>query len=141
MIRVIALTGCWGSEVVSLRKSDALSHKSTFFSQSSSLGLNRQIAAVTTARGRDARAPRGLVGRTPLRHWGEVQELAGDAVFLASEAASFVAGQTLLVDGGMTSVLSNRVDFPPDQVVAGDLGQNYSTDLYEAAKECSVSDQ
>lgn len=49
MIRVIALTGCWGSEVVSLRKSDALSHKSTFFSQSSSLGLNRQIAAVTTA--------------------------------------------------------------------------------------------
>jgi gluconate 5-dehydrogenase len=46
-----------------------------------------------------------LVGRTPLRRWGEVQELAGAAVFLASQAASFVAGQTLLVDGGITSVL------------------------------------
>jgi len=46
-----------------------------------------------------------LVGRTPLRCWGEVQELAGAAVFLASDAASFVSGQTLLVDGGITSVL------------------------------------
>ena len=46
-----------------------------------------------------------LVGRTPLRRWGEVQELAGAAVFLASQAASFVTGQTLLVDGGITSVL------------------------------------
>ena len=46
-----------------------------------------------------------LVGRTPLRRWGEVQELAGAALFLASHAASFVSGQTLLVDGGITSVL------------------------------------
>jgi gluconate 5-dehydrogenase len=46
-----------------------------------------------------------LVGRTPLRRWGEIQELAGAAVFLASQAASFVTGQTLLVDGGITSVL------------------------------------
>jgi hypothetical protein len=57
MIRVIALTGCWRSEVISLRKSDALSHKPTFFSQGSSIDLNRQIAAVTTASGRDVRAP------------------------------------------------------------------------------------
>ncbi|RWC77488.1 glucose 1-dehydrogenase [Mesorhizobium sp. M8A.F.Ca.ET.208.01.1.1] len=46
-----------------------------------------------------------LTGRTPMRRWGEVQELAGAAVFLASDAASFVSGQTLLVDGGITSVL------------------------------------
>jgi gluconate 5-dehydrogenase len=46
-----------------------------------------------------------LTGRTPMRRWGEVQELAGAAVFLASDAASFVTGQTLLVDGGITSVL------------------------------------
>ncbi|UCI06666.1 glucose 1-dehydrogenase [Mesorhizobium sp. B1-1-8] len=46
-----------------------------------------------------------LTGRTPMRRWGEVRELAGAAVFLASDAASFVTGQTLLVDGGITSVL------------------------------------
>ncbi|MBZ9681636.1 glucose 1-dehydrogenase [Mesorhizobium sp. B2-3-14] len=46
-----------------------------------------------------------LTGRTPMRRWGEVRELAGAAVFLASDAASFVNGQTLLVDGGITSVL------------------------------------
>ena len=46
-----------------------------------------------------------LTGRTPMRRWGDVGELAGAAVFLASDAASFVTGQTLLVDGGITSVL------------------------------------
>lgn len=46
-----------------------------------------------------------LTDRTPMRRWGEVEELAGAAVFLASDAASFVTGQTLLVDGGITSVL------------------------------------
>ncbi|MBZ9863085.1 glucose 1-dehydrogenase [Mesorhizobium sp. CA12] len=46
-----------------------------------------------------------LAGRTPMRRWGDVEELAGAAVFLASDAASFVTGQTLLVDGGITSVL------------------------------------
>lgn len=46
-----------------------------------------------------------LTGRTPMRRWGEVRELAGAAVFLAPDAASFVSGQTLLVDGGITSVL------------------------------------
>ncbi len=46
-----------------------------------------------------------LTARTPMRRWGEVHELAGAVVFLASDAASFVTGQTLLVDGGITSVL------------------------------------
>jgi gluconate 5-dehydrogenase len=43
--------------------------------------------------------------RTPLGRWGEVDELAGAAVFLASDAASFVTGQILYVDGGMTSAV------------------------------------
>ncbi|KAB0682805.1 glucose 1-dehydrogenase [Aureimonas leprariae] len=43
--------------------------------------------------------------RTPLGRWGEVGELAGAAVFLASDASSFVTGQILYVDGGMTSVV------------------------------------
>jgi NAD(P)-dependent dehydrogenase (short-subunit alcohol dehydrogenase family) len=38
--------------------------------------------------------------RTPMRRFGKVEELAGAAVFLASEAASFVSGEILVVDGG-----------------------------------------
>ena len=46
--------------------------------------------------------PRGqeLLLRTPMRRFGRVEELAGAAVFLASEAASFVTGAVLPVDGG-----------------------------------------
>ena len=38
--------------------------------------------------------------RTPMRRFGKVDELAGAAVFLASEAASFITGHLLVVDGG-----------------------------------------
>ena len=46
--------------------------------------------------------PRGeeLILRTPMRRFGEAKELAGTAVYLASEAASFVTGEIVAVDGG-----------------------------------------
>ena len=43
--------------------------------------------------------------RAPIGRWGRVEELAPVAVFLASDAASFVNGHVLYVDGGMTGVL------------------------------------
>jgi NAD(P)-dependent dehydrogenase (short-subunit alcohol dehydrogenase family) len=47
-----------------------------------------------TARGQE------FLVRTPMKRFGRVEELAGAAVFLASDAASFVTGQILVVDGG-----------------------------------------
>jgi NAD(P)-dependent dehydrogenase (short-subunit alcohol dehydrogenase family) len=46
--------------------------------------------------------PRGheLLMRTPMGRFGKTEELVGAAVFLASDGASFVTGQTLVVDGG-----------------------------------------
>ncbi|MBP1886091.1 SDR family oxidoreductase [Sinorhizobium mexicanum] len=46
-----------------------------------------------------------LEKRTPAARWGEVDELVGAAVFLASRASSFVNGHTLYVDGGITTCL------------------------------------
>lgn len=46
-----------------------------------------------------------LEKRTPAGRWGEVGELIGAAVFLASDASSFINGHTLYVDGGITTSL------------------------------------
>jgi gluconate 5-dehydrogenase len=43
--------------------------------------------------------------RTPQRRWGEIEELGGAAVFLASPAANFINGHVLYVDGGFTAVV------------------------------------
>ena len=47
-------------------------------------------------------SPRGqeFKQRTPMGRFGQVSELAGAAVFLASESASFVSGEIIVVDGG-----------------------------------------
>ena len=55
--------------------------------------LNRELLD-GTARGQE------FLLRTPMRRFGQLDELAGPAVFLASESASFVNGEVLVVDGG-----------------------------------------
>jgi NAD(P)-dependent dehydrogenase (short-subunit alcohol dehydrogenase family) len=47
-----------------------------------------------TERGRE------LLTRTPMKRFGKISELTGAAVFLASDAASFITGQCIVVDGG-----------------------------------------
>ncbi|HMC77253.1 MAG TPA: 3-oxoacyl-ACP reductase family protein [Vicinamibacterales bacterium] len=44
-----------------------------------------------------------FIAQIPLGRWGELDEIAGPAVFLASEAASFITGSSLFVDGGWTA--------------------------------------
>jgi len=46
-----------------------------------------------------------LINRTPNKRWGDVEDLAGAAVFLASDASRFVNGHILYVDGGVTASL------------------------------------
>ncbi len=48
-----------------------------------------------TERGRE------FIMRTPMKRFGKVEELAGAAIFLASDAASFVNGEIIIVDGGL----------------------------------------
>ena len=56
--------------------------------------LNQQLLQ-GTGRGQE------FIARTPMKRFGRVEELAGAAVFLASDAASFTAGEVLVVDGGL----------------------------------------
>ena len=57
---------------------------------------------VGTERGRE------VIMRTPMDRFGELEELIGAAVFLASDAASFVTGVILPVDGGVLASAVNR---------------------------------
>jgi gluconate 5-dehydrogenase len=46
-----------------------------------------------------------VLSRTPIERWGQPEDIAGTAVFLASSASDFVTGQILYVDGGWVAAL------------------------------------
>ncbi len=48
---------------------------------------------------------RWITQRTPARRWGRVEDVVGPAIWLASDAADFVNGQVIYVDGGITAVI------------------------------------
>ncbi len=54
------------------------------------------------ARG-DSGIEQGLLARVPMQRWATPEEIAGPAVFLASDAAAFITGQSLVVDGGLSA--------------------------------------
>jgi NAD(P)-dependent dehydrogenase (short-subunit alcohol dehydrogenase family) len=63
------------------------------------------IVTEQSARGRaDKTHYESVIARTPAGRWGLPEDLAGAAMFLASDAASFVTGHTLVVDGGYSIV-------------------------------------
>ncbi len=51
----------------------------------------------------DATFKAGIVSRIPLGRVGETNDIAGPAIFLCSDAAAFITGQVLAVDGGLTA--------------------------------------
>jgi gluconate 5-dehydrogenase len=71
--------------------------------QVNGLGPGYFKTELTQALVADAAFTAWLAGRTPAGRWGEVEELGGAAVFLASDASSFVTGHVLYVDGGLTA--------------------------------------
>ncbi len=63
------------------------------------------ITDLTRVLADDPEFDRWVKANVPLRRWGEPRELIGAAIFLASDAASYVNGRTLHVDGGWRASL------------------------------------
>ena len=49
-----------------------------------------------------------IVAKTPAERWGEVEDLMGPAVFLASDASNFINGHVLYVDGGILAYIGRQ---------------------------------
>ncbi|MBI1376204.1 MAG: glucose 1-dehydrogenase [Frankiales bacterium] len=52
----------------------------------------------------DEGTEKGLLATVPMARWGTVEEIAAPAVFLASDASSFMTGHVLVVDGGLSAM-------------------------------------
>jgi gluconate 5-dehydrogenase len=73
--------------------------------QCNGIGPGYFLTEMTRALADDPTFDAWLKSRTPAQRWGDPKELIGAAVFLASEASSYVNGQILYVDGGMLATI------------------------------------
>ena len=63
------------------------------------------VTPLTEALVNDSQFNTWLCNRTPSNRWGKLDELIGACIFLSSNASSFVNGQTIYVDGGITACI------------------------------------
>jgi gluconate 5-dehydrogenase len=63
------------------------------------------LTELTQPLAQDPKFDAWIKGRTPAGRWGDVTDLTGACVFLASPAADFINGQLLTVDGGLSAVI------------------------------------
>ena len=68
------------------------------------IGPGYFMTDLTEALRRDPQRFSAINARIPLGRWGEPEDLAGIAVFLASDASDYITGQTIFVDGGWLAV-------------------------------------
>ncbi|REJ76819.1 MAG: SDR family NAD(P)-dependent oxidoreductase [Planctomycetota bacterium] len=61
---------------------------------------------MTTALQNDPGRSARVLERVPLRRWGECEDIAGAAVFLASDASRYITGHTIPIDGGAANVIA-----------------------------------
>lgn len=71
--------------------------------QANGIGPGYFITEMTQKLADDPQFDSWIKGRTPAARWGLPEELIGAAIFLASDASSFVSGQVVFVDGGLTA--------------------------------------
>ena len=110
------------SSVVSLAGAPLMSHyaaaKSAVVSLSQSLALECASSGIRVnallpgwiktdltefLRG-DEQTEKAVLQRVPMQRWGTAEEIAAVAVFLASDAASFITGQAIVADGGLSTM-------------------------------------
>jgi len=68
--------------------------------------------------------------RIPLGRLGHAEDLVGPAIFLASDDANFIAGETIFVDGGYTTAAVTEDNFRPEWARAAQTAQGPRTDRY-----------
>lgn len=73
--------------------------------QANAIGPGYMLTDMNEALVNNAQFDAWVKGRTPAKRWGKPDELIGTAVFLASDASTYVNGQIIYVDGGMSAVL------------------------------------
>lgn len=71
--------------------------------QINGIGPGYFISEMTKPLVQDEKFNEWICSRTPANRWGQLKELVGAAIFLASDASSFVNGQVIYVDGGFLS--------------------------------------